>query len=723
MRKFTIAFLLLGTFKILTAQVVDVEKKIDSIIGQMTLEEKVKMCHAQSKFTSPGVERLGIPELMMSDGPHGVRAEIEWDSWKYAGWTSDSCTAFPALTCLAATFNPDLAYKYGIAIGEEARYREKDILLGPGVNIYRTPLNGRNFEYMGEDPFLASTMVVPYIKGVQKNGVAACVKHFVLNNQEVWRDHINVEVNDRALREIYLPAFKAAVQKGGVWSVMGAYNKYRGQWCCHNEVLVNNIPKGEWGFDGVYLTDWGATHNTREAAANGLDIEMGTGTDGLVSSSKNAYDNYYLAMPFLELLKNGEVKESLVDDKVRRILRLNFRTNLNRNRPFGRKLNQEHFDIAREVAQEGVVILKNTKNILPIHPETSKTIAVIGENATRMMTIGGGSSELKAAYEISPLDGIRRRFSQATILHSIGYASGPSLYGRVIPSDLNQDSLFNAAISTAQKADMVIYIGGLNKSHEQDCENGDRKGLNLPFGQDKLIDALAAVNKNIAVILISGNAVAMPWQSDVNAIVQAWYLGSVTGNALADILSGDVNPSGKLPFSFPVKLEDNGAHAFGAVSYPGDGKNEEYKEGILVGYRWFDTQKIEPLYPFAYGLSYTTFELSDIKLDRTTCSHNESVNVSVKVTNTGNVAGAEVIQVYMHDVEASLMRPEKELKAFKKVFLEAGGSKNIDLKLDVGSFAFYNDKEQEWQLGNGFFQLLVGNSSKNIVETLNLEVN
>jgi beta-glucosidase len=722
MKKIIIVGLLLGCFRILTAQVADVEKKIDIIISQMTLDEKVKMCHAQSKFTSQGVERLGIPELMMSDGPHGVRAEIEWDSWKYAGWTSDSCTAFPALTCLASTFNPELAHKYGVAIGEEARYREKDILLGPGVNIYRTPLNGRNFEYMGEDPFLASTMVVPYIKGVQSNGVAACVKHYVLNNQEKWRDHINVEVSDRALREIYLPAFKAAVQEGGVWSVMGSYNKYREQWCCHNEVLVNDILKGEWSFDGVYLTDWGAAHDTREAAFNGLDIEMGTGTDGLVSSTANAYDNYHLAFPFLKLLKNGEIDKSVLDDKVRRILRLQFRTNLDRSRPYGNKLTKEHFDIARKVAQEGIVLLKNTKNFLPLAPETTQTIAVIGENATKMMTIGGGSSELKTAYEISPLQGIKERFKEATILHSMGYASGPSHYGRVIPSVLNQDSLFTAAIATARKADIVIYVGGLNKNHEQDCENSDRKSLNLPFGQDVLLDELFKVNKNVAIVLVSGNAIAMPWLDKPKAIVQAWYLGSEAGRAISDVLCGYVNPSGKLPFTFPVKLEDNGAHAFDEMSYPGNGVDQIYKEDILVGYRWYDTKGIEPLYPFGYGLSYTTFKMTDAKVDKDVCAADEKIKVSVKVSNTGKVAGAEVVQVYMHDVEASVLRPQKELKAFRKVFLEAGESNIVDLDIDVAKFAYYDDVKQEWHLEEGDFHLMVGNSSQNIVETLDLKV-
>lgn len=699
-----------------------VDEKIESILSQLTLEEKVRMCHAQSKFSSPGVARLGIPEIWMSDGPHGVRAEISWDNWSHAGWTNDSCTAFPALTCLASTFNPDLAHKYGVAIGEEARYRRKDILLGPGVNIYRTPLNGRNFEYMGEDPYLASVMGVPYIKGVQSNGVAACVKHYALNNQEVWRSHINVQVSDRALHEIYLPAFKAAVQEGGVWSVMGAYNKFNGQHTSHHEVLVNKILKGDWGFDGVLITDWGSAHDTKEAALYGLDIEMGTGTNGLTTSTENAYEHYYLAKPFLQLLKNGEIAESIVDDKVRRILRLMFRTTMDKTRPFGSLTNQAHFDVAREVAQEGIVLLKNSRNFFPLNPETIQTIAVIGENATRMMTVGGGSSELKTVHEISPLQGIQKRFARANVVHAMGYASGPSQYGHVIPSSLDADSLKNAAIEVAKIADVVLFVGGLNKSHEQDCENGDRKSLHLPFGQDELLEEICSVNKNVAVVLVSGNAVAMPWQSKVKSIVQAWYLGSETGHALADVISGDVNPSGKLPFSFPVKLEDNGAHAFDELSYPGDGVNEVYKEGLLVGYRWHDTKRIKPLYAFGHGLSYTSFKINDASVSQTAYRAGDKIKLSVDIRNAGEVDGSEVIQVYVHDEKASVMRPVKELKAFKKVKLNAGEHKLVELNIPVDSFAFYDEKQQNWNLESGDYQLMIGTASDDIKKIIGITI-
>ena len=561
------------------------EARVEDALSQMTLEEKVAMCHAQSKFSTAGVPRLGIPEIWMSDGPHGVREEIEWDSWSPAGWSNDRSTAFPALTCLAASFNPSLAEAYGVAIGEEARFRKKDILLGPGVNIYRTPMNGRNFEYMGEDPFLSATMVAPYIQGVQRSGVAACVKHFALNNQEDHRDDIDVELSDRALYEIYLPAFKAAIQKGGAWSIMGSYNLLRGQHCCHNELLLSTILKNEWGFDGVVVSDWGGAHDTKQSVLNGLDIEMGSYTNGLTSGAKFGYDDYYLAKPFLEGLKNGTYPISVLDDKVRRILRLSMRTNMSANRPFGRYGCDSHSATARKVASEGIVLLKNAGNLLPIVPGSVKRIAVIGENASRKLTLGGGSSELKVLYEISALKGLTNIYGKDVLTYSLGYASGPSSYDREVPSKLNTDSLLNAAVEVARSADVVVFVGGLNKNHFQDCEGADRKAFELPFGQDKLLNTILAVNKKVVVVLLSGNAVAMPWLDQVPALVQGWYLGSEAGNALADVISGAVNPSGKLPFSFPKKLSDNAANSFGKISYPGEGGVQKYLDDILVGYR------------------------------------------------------------------------------------------------------------------------------------------
>ncbi|WP_461644111.1 beta-glucosidase family protein [Labilibaculum euxinus] len=698
------------------------EKKIDEIINQLTLKEKIAMCHAQSKFSSPGIPRLGIPELWMSDGPHGVRGEINWDDWGYANWTNDSITAFPALTCLAATFNPELSHEYGVAIGEEARFRKKDVLLGPGVNIYRTPLNGRNFEYMGEDPYLASVMVVPYIKGVQENGVAACVKHYALNNQEEWRGHINVNLSDRALYEIYLPAFKAAVEKGHVWSIMGAYNQVRGEHCCHSNLLLNKILKGKWNFDGTVITDWGGTHDTKQAAFNGLDIEMGTWTNGLTASAKFAYDNYFLADPFLKMIQDGEIDESVVDDKVRRILRLMYRTNMNLNRSLGRMNNVEHTQAARKVAADGIVLLKNKNGFFPINPDTNIKIAVIGENATRSMTVGGGSSELKAKYEISPLEGIKNRFKNATILHSIGYASGPSAYGREIPSKLNADSLVKAAVNVASKADVVLFIGGLNKNHFQDCEGGDRKHFELPFGQNELIDKLLKVNSNLGLVLVSGNAVEMPWLSQVKGLMQSWYNGSEAGNALADVISGDVNPSGKLPFSYPVKLNDNAAHYFGELSYPGDSINQYYKEDILVGYRWHDTKKIKPLFAFGYGLSYTDFKISDLNTDKQIYSKGDKIKVSCMLANTGKIKGSEVVQVYIGKPKSKVDRALKELKGFSKVYLNPGQEQQVKIEISVDDLAFYDESISDWNLEKGTYIIYIGNSSDNIIQKQKINI-
>ena len=590
-----------------------IEARVKDALSRMTLEEKVALCHAQSKFSSAGVPRLGIPELWMSDGPHGVRAEINWNDWGYANWTNDSITAFPALTCLAATWNPDMSAKYGKVIGEEARYREKDVLLGPGVNIYRTPMNGRNFEYMGEDPYLASVMCVPYIQELQKNGVAACVKHYALNNQELWRGHIDVNLSDRALYEIYLPAFKAAVEEGGVWSIMGAYNKIRGQHACHNDFALNKILKGDWKFDGCVITDWGGAHDTYEAAVNGLDIEMGSYTNGLTSESAFTNNDYYLANPYLRMLKDGKVPMSTIDDKASRILRLIFRTAMNRQKPYGSVATEEHYAAAREIGNEGIVLLKNAPVIkkgaplLPIDAAKYQNILVVGDNAVRLLNQGGGSSELKVKDMVSPLDGLRAAYGDK-VTYAKGYAAGRPMYGRAdeIPQNV-VDSLRVEAVEMARKADLVVLVGGLNKNHFQDCEGGDRLEYGLPFGQDELVEALLGVNKNLVLVLLSGNAVEMPWVSRVPAIVQGWYLGSMGGKSLADILSGAVNPSGKLPFSFPAKLTDCGAHAFDELSYPGDSIKQEYKEDILVGYRWHDTKKTPALFPFGHGLSYTTF--------------------------------------------------------------------------------------------------------------------
>lgn len=693
----------------------------------MTLEEKVALCHAQSKFSSAGVPRLGIPELWMSDGPHGVRAEINWNDWGYANWTNDSITAFPALTCLAATWNPEMSAKYGKAIGEEARYREKDVLLGPGVNIYRTPMNGRNFEYMGEDPYLAGVMCVPYIQELQKNGVAACVKHYALNNQELWRGHIDVHLSDRALHEIYLPAFKAAVEEGGAWSIMGAYNQIRGQHACHNDWALNKILKGDWQFDGCVITDWGGAHDTYEAAVNGLDIEMGSYTNGLTSESAFTYDDYYLAAPYLKLLKEGKVPMSTIDDKASRILRLIFRTAMNRQKPYGSVCTDEHYAAAREIGNEGIVLLKNAPvekkgaPLLPIAAGHYRNILVVGDNAVRLLNQGGGSSELKVKDMVSPLDGLRALYGDK-VSYAQGYVAGRPMYGYAdeIPASVT-DSLRAEAVEMAKQADLVVLVGGLNKNHFQDCEGGDRLTYGLPFGQNELIEALLDVNKNLVLVLLSGNAVEMPWVSRVPAIVQGWYLGSMGGHSLADMLSGAVNPSGKLPFSFPAKLTDCGAHAFGELSYPGDSIRQEYKEDILVGYRWHDTKKIPALFPFGHGLSYTTFAYGKPQASAKAMPANGALTLTVTVKNTGRVAGKEIVQLYVGDDKCSVLRPLKELKHFAKVALEPGEEKEVTFTLTAADLKFYDEASSAWKYEPGKFKAYVCASSTDVRGTVAFE--
>ena len=699
-----------------------IEARIEDALSRMTLQEKIAMIHAQSKFSTPGCPRLGIPELWLSDGPHGVRMEFVWDTWDHAGWTNDSCTAYPALTCLAATFNPELAFQYGNAIGQEARFRKKDVILGPGVNIYRTPLSGRNFEYMGEDPYLSSRMVVPYIKGMQQNGVAACVKHFALNNQEKNRDKINVEVSDRALHEIYLPAFKAAVQEGGVWAVMGSYNKFRGQYCTHNEILVNQILKKDWGFDGVMMTDWGSAHDTEEAARNGLDLEMGSWTNGLTWGLSSAYDNYYLAQPFLEKIRNGELPESLLDEKVRRVLRLCYRTNMDRNRPYGCKLTPEHTAIARQVAEEGIVLLKNDNNFFPIEKERYQKIAIIGENAIKKLSLGGGSSELKPQKEISPLQGMQEKYGKEHIIFTLGYASGEPNYSNELPSGLNADSLVQEALKVAKEADVVLFFGGLNKNYTQDCEGDDRLSMDLPFGQNELIEKIIQVNPNTGIILISGNAVSMPWLDDIKGLIQSWYLGSQAGTATANVVCGDVNPSGKLPFSIPVKLEDNSAHYYGEESYPGINNTQYYKDDILVGYRWYDTKKIKPQFPFGYGLSYTTFLYGKAQTDKKEYQAGESIKISFTLKNTGSRPGAETVQLYMSQKKPSVIRPIKELKSFQKIHLEADEEQLVEMEIPVQSFAFYDKANSKWKLEEDSYTLHIASSSRNIQSSVTIKI-
>lgn len=764
-----------------------IEQRVKDALSRMTLEEKCRLAYAQSKFSSPGVPRLGIPDLWYSDGPHGVRAEINWNNWGYAGWTNDSITAYPALTCLAATWNVNLARQYGVSVGEEARMRKKNVLLGPGVNIYRTPLNGRNFEYMGEDPYLASRMVVPYIQGVQQNGVGACVKHYILNDQEEFRGHVDVKVSDRALNEIYLPPFKAAVEEGHVWSLMGSYNQYLDQHVSHNEVLLDNILKHQWGFDGVVVSDWGAVHNTDEAAFNGLDSEMGSYTNGLTSEGKGfGYDDYYLGNAYLKMCQNGEVPDSIIDDKAGRILRLLFRTEKSQNprAPQGRIASEEQLAVARQIAAEGIVLLKNdvvrftnkqikSMPLLPIRPSRYHRILVVGENATRSLCMGGGSSELKTKVEVTPLQGLLERFGEnMQIDYAEGYRSGGAHYGAIDVIDpAVSESLRKEAVEKARHADIVIYVGGLNKNHFSDCEGGDRLTYDLDYGQNELINSLLDVNPRMVCVIISGNAFRMPWLDRVPALVQSWYLGSMSGAALADVLSGDVCPSGKTVFSYPRELANCPAHQLGRVSYPGvspselpaaynfgdknpksaallavaakssleqelvakkfspsllvlnnsnnpashAGNGDEtvvYSEDILVGYRWYDYHGLNAVQSkqLAFPFGYG-LSYTTFKYSDVTVYGNA---VAVTITNTGSVAGKETVQFYVGDDKSSVIRPKKELKYFEKISLEPGESKSVTYTISDDDLRFYDENKKQWVLESGDFTVYVCASSADI---------
>ena len=707
----------------------DVEARVEDALRRMTLDEKIAVIHAQSKFSAPGVKRLGLPDFWTDDGPHGVRPDVLWDEWEQAGQTNDSCVAFPALTCLAATWNPQMGWIYGKSLGEEALYRGKDMILGPGVNIYRTPLGGRNFEYMGEDPLLAATMVVPYIQGLQSNGVAACVKHYALNNDEEYRHQVNVVVSERALHEIYLPAFKAAVQKGKVWGLMGAYNLYRNQHNCHNDYLLNQVLKRDWKFDGVVVSDWGGVHDTKQAIENGLDMEFGTWTDGLTMGATNAYDNYYLAAPYKKLIQEGKYTDKELNEKVSRVLRLYFRTTMAPHANRGFLCSEEHYEAAQEIATQGIVLLQNKGNVLPINTANARgarlKVLVVGENAVKMMTVGGGSSSLKVQHEISPLDGLRARLAGvADVEYERGYVGDVTgaYNGVTTGQDLSEkrtaDQLIADAVSKARTADYVIMFGGLNKSDYQDCEGHDRKEYGLPYGQDALVEALAKANPCTVYVNISGNTVAMPWKDRVPAIVQGWFIGSEAGTSLAAVLTGDVNPSGKLPFTWPASLNDVGAHAL--KTYPGTWRadkkiiDEEYKEGVYVGYRWADKMKTRPLFAFGHGLSYTSFQLSDLRLDKTAMSLNDSLTATVTVKNTGSRAGSEVVQLYIHDQKASVDRPYKELKGFSKVYLQPGEQRDVTITIGRDALSFYDEGTHGWKAEPGRFWALVGNAADRI---------
>ena len=698
------------------------EERVKDALSRMTTHEKVQILHAQSKFTSAGVPRLGIRQLNMDDGPHGVREELEWNTWSPAKWTNDYIVAFPSLTCLAATWNRDISTAYGNAVSEEFAFRGKDIMLGPGVNIQRTPLNGRAFEYMGEDPFLAGEIVVPYIKAAQANGIACCLKHFVLNDQETDRFGVNVNVSDRAMREIYLRPFQKAVEQAHVYTIMGSYNKWKGVHCCHNDELLNGILKEEGNWDGALVSDWGGTTNTMEAALGGLDIEMGTYTDGKLKESEFGYENYYLANPFEKLIEDGTVPMSVLDEKASRVLRTIFRTAMNPKKVIGNQCSEAHYDVCRQIGEEGIVLLKNEKNILPLDPSKwtkYHNVLVVGENATRSLTQGGGSSELKTLRDISPLDALKKQYEQM-VDYAQGYYSGRVMYDHVDRIDPTKQAELKAqALEAAKGADLIIFIGGLNKNTHQDCENGDREGYDLPYGQNELISELAKIQKNIVVVTFGGNPYAMPWLKEVAAVVHCWYLGSESGTALANVLSGKVCPSGKLPVTFAEKYEDYPYVQYGKEAYPGVNKEVYYKEGIFVGYRHFTTNNVKPLFPFGFGLSYTTFAYGKPSGHAT----GNDIVISVDVTNTGKVAGKEIVQIYSSVQQSNVPRPAKELKGFAKTkLLQPGESETLHIAIPKEELNYYDESQHGWKLASGTYTFHVGTNVNDIKGRLNVKI-
>ena len=668
------------------------EARVDDLLARLTIEEKISLVHGDTLFTTPAIARLGLPRRWLSDGPHGVREDVGADSFNPAGRTDDFATCLPVGIALAATWNPAAAQAYGDVIGEEARARGKDIMLGPGVNIVRTPLNGRNAEYLGEDPFLASRLAVSYIQAVQAHGVASCIKHFAANNQETRRGSINVEMDERTLREIYLPTFRAAVQEANVWAVMGAYNKFRGQYCCHNDYLLNRVLKGEWSFSGLVMSDWGGTHDTREAVLNGLDLEMGSRKP-------------HLADQFLDGLHKGEHPMAALNDKVRRNLRVMLAMHVFENRPEGSINTMAHQQAARRVAEEAVVLLRNEGGALPLDPAKLTSIAAIGEDAMRLQAYGGDSARIKAFYEIAPLEGILRRAGgNVNVTFSEGYRK-----------DGDAAALAARAVQAAKNADVAIVVAGLNRQRPFDCEGVDRKDLKLPYGQDALIQQVAQANPRTIVVLVAGGPVEMDgWLGQVPAVVQAWYGGMEAGTAIAGVIFGDVNPSGKLPCTFPKKLEDTPAFAGGARAYPGENGVEHYDEGLLVGYRWYDAKAIEPLFPFGFGLSYTSFTFSGLKLTAGSGPQGPVVTAEFEVTNTGGREGAEVAQVYVHEAKPGLPRPLRELKGFRKVFLKPGEKQAVSIPLGRDAFAYYNPEKGGWVAEKDDFTISVGSSSRDL---------
>lgn len=699
------------------------ENKIEEIIKSLTLEEKIGMIHGAGLFRTEGVERFGIKPLKMADGPMGVRNEFPDDSWVPYGYSDDYVSYLPCNTSLAATWNRDLAYKEGYVLGNEARGRGKDVILAPGINIIRSPLCGRNFEYMSEDPYLTKEMAVPYIKGVQENDVAVCVKHFAVNNQETERLNVDVIVSDRALREIYFPAFEAAVKEGNAYSIMGAYNKIWDQYCCHNPKLLKEILREEWGFDGVVISDWSGVHDTKEAAEAGMDIEM---------SVTYNFDEYFFANPMIHAVEKGIVSEEVIDDKIRNILRLMYRLKMfSKDRKKGEYNSYENREKTLEIARESIILLKNEDNILPLKEKELKKIAVIGENADIRHSSGGGSAEIKSLYEITPLLGLKMKLGGNTeVKYARGYTN----------NEEEREEVLKEAIELAKNSDAVIFVGGLKHTKENfelyenalqsskdddvvniDSEGNDKTNMLLPYKQDEVINELLKVNKNTIIVISTGSPVDMAsFEPEAKAIIQTSYNGMEGGKALAEVIFGDVNPSGKLSYTVPVRLEDSPAHSLG--EFPG-GEKVRYDEDIFVGYRYFSTYDVKPLFAFGHGLSYTDFKYDNLKVEVNELENDIDVTVSLELTNVGKMKGSEVVELYINDVEATLKRPNIELKGFEKINLEVNETKTVKIHLKKKDFAFYNEGKKAWTVESGRFNILVGSSSDNILlkEEINLE--
>lgn len=650
----------------------------EALLAELTLEEKIDLCHAQDKFSVAPIPRLGIESLVTSDGPNGIREEQAADEWRGLGREEDKATYLPAETVLAATWNAELCKLQGQVLAEEALYRGKDVVLAPGINIIRTPLGGRNFEYISEDPYLTAAIAVPYILGIQENDVAACVKHYALNNQETNRGEVNIEVSRRALYEIYLKGFKAAVKDADVACVMGAYNCYRNQHCCHNQHLVNDVLKGELGFQGVFMSDWAGTKDTREALYNGLDLEMG--------SERGSHRNDHMADALLELVRSNPNLTPLVDDKVRRSLRLHDRLHKGSAlRKKGSFNTPEHQHVAYTVAAEGIIMLKND-DLLPIKDSTAH-ILVTGPNADLHQSNGGGSSAIAAFYEITPLKGIQNRFPNATIEY------------------IDSQDIIQLEIS-ARKADWVIYCGGLNHDLGFDCENEDKANMKLPSNQDLEISTVLSSNPNTVVLMTCGSPVEMPWISQARAVLWTGYAGMEFGNALADILLGVVNPSGKLTYTLPRHLEDHPSTRYGGYSF----ENNIYKDDIFVGYRGYDRDHIDPLFCFGHGLHYGSVDYQAL-----VCQQDEAgIQATFRLTNTGSQPIKETAQLYIGHPGYIADRPPRELKAFSKVLLLPGESKEVSLHIPMEELDIYDEREGCFRFYDGDYQIFVGASSRDL---------